>query len=74
MDQNISQAQHLVIDEQPIRLTKLFDEHRAKGGAGDRWATRHERTTLEQAYLRQAEAILIDESPLKFVFVSFFHY
>ena len=57
----------------PTRLAKLFEDQRLKGGAGDRWATRHERATLEQAYLRQAEAILIDESPFKFVVVSSFY-
>ena len=59
-----------MMDEMPLRLTKMFDEQRVKGGAGDRWATRHERATLEQSYLRQAEAVLVDESPFKFIVVS----
>lgn len=66
----LEQVQHLVMDDLPSQLTKLYEEHQVKGGAGGRWATRHQRATLEQTYLRQAEAILGDESPFKFAIVS----
>ncbi|GFO40615.1 paired amphipathic helix protein sin3a [Plakobranchus ocellatus] len=66
----VRQVQHLVMDDMPSRLTKLFEEQRDTGGAGGRWATRHQRATLEQAYLRQAEIILGDENPFKFVIRS----
>lgn len=58
------------MDDAPSRLTKLFEEQRENGSTGGRWTTRHQRTALEQAYLRQAEAILVDDNPFKFVFVS----
>lgn len=54
----------------PSRLAKLFDEQKDKGGAGGRWATRHQRNTLEQAFLRQAEIILLDDNPFQFIIVS----
>ncbi|GFR95892.1 paired amphipathic helix protein Sin3a, partial [Elysia marginata] len=63
----VRQVQHLVMDDMPSRLTKLFEEQREAGGAGGRWATRHQRATLEQAYLRQAEIILGEENPFKFL-------
>lgn len=66
----VRQVQHLVMDDMPSRLTKLFEEQREAGGAGGRWATRHQRATLEQAYLRQAEVILGDENPFKFLIRS----
>lgn len=64
------QVQHLVMDDIPSKLTSLFEEQKEKGGAGGRWATRHQRTTLEQGYQRQAEAVLVDDNPFKFIFVS----
>ncbi|KAK3764797.1 hypothetical protein RRG08_046433 [Elysia crispata] len=66
----VRQVQHLVMDDMPSRLTKLFEEQREAGGGGGRWATRHQRATLEQAYLRQAEIILGDENPFKFLIRS----
>ena len=58
------------MDDIPTRLTQLFEEQRGKGGAGGRWATRHQRATLEQAYLKTAESVLVDENPFKFTIVS----
>ncbi|CAG5127144.1 unnamed protein product, partial [Candidula unifasciata] len=66
----VRQVQHLVMDDIPSKLTKLFEEQKEKGGTGGRWTTRHQRAALEQAYLRQAEAILVDDNPFKFVFRS----
>uniref|UniRef100_A0A2C9K1L6 Paired amphipathic helix protein Sin3a n=1 Tax=Biomphalaria glabrata TaxID=6526 RepID=A0A2C9K1L6_BIOGL len=66
----VRQVQHLVMDDMPVKLAKLFEEQKEKGGAGGRWATRHQRNTLEQAYLRQAELILMDDNPFKFVIRS----
>ncbi|CAL1533075.1 unnamed protein product [Lymnaea stagnalis] len=66
----VRQVQHLVMDDMPSRLTKLFEEQKEKGGAGGRWATRHQRSMLEQAYLRQAELILVDDNPFQFVIRS----
>ncbi|RUS78096.1 hypothetical protein EGW08_014140, partial [Elysia chlorotica] len=66
----VRQVQHLVMDDMPSRLTKLFEEQREGGGGGGRWATRHQRATLEQTYLRQAEIILGDENPFKFLIRS----
>lgn len=66
----VRQVQHLVMDDIPSRLTKLFEDQKEKGGTGGRWITRHQRAALEQAYLRQAEAILVDDNPFKFVFRS----
>ena len=66
----LSQLQHIVAEENCIRVNEIFNEEKRHKATGGRIATIHQRQPVENTYQKRAEQLLADENCFKIVIVS----
>lgn len=65
-----SQLQHIVVEDNCMKVTEFYTEERKNKATGGRIATVHQRQLAENAYQKRTEQYLSEENCFKIIIVS----